>query len=101
VLRPSTNGLSDLHKWLPRLSELPRSPANATNTLPVLTNVQQVLELGLEGARLRPHPVRLIGIVTYPVPEQRSIYIDDGTGGILVVYTYTDNLPERFAGQVV
>jgi len=83
------------------LPDPPLSPLNATNMLPLLTNAQQVLDLGIEGARLHPHPVRLIGVVTYPVPNAKWIYVDDGTAGIFVVYTYTDNLPQRFAGQVV
>lgn len=83
------------------LEDPPRSPANVSNTLPVLTNVQQVLALGLDGARAHPHPVRLIGVVTHPLSGVRNVYVDDGTGGILVVYSYTDTLANRHPGQVV
>jgi signal transduction histidine kinase len=58
---------------------------------PVLTRVQQVLDLGVDGARLKPHPVRLRGVVTLVTWEfDDSVFIQDETGGILVT---TRSLP--------
>jgi signal transduction histidine kinase len=67
--------------------------------LDLLTNAQQVLDLGVEGARSAPHPVRLRAVVTYPVIRRPWFYVQDATAGILVVCT---NLPrEPVAGEQV
>lgn len=50
----------------------------------LLTNVQQVLALGLEGARTSAAPARLRGVVTYPNSKRVHFYVQDATGGILV-----------------
>lgn len=97
----SASSLADAMSELASLGDPPRSPANLTNTLPVLTNVQQVLALGLEGARAKPYPVRLVGTITCSTTGNRSLYIDDGTGGIEVVFSYTDRLPDRPPGLVL
>jgi hypothetical protein len=97
----TAESLSEALALFQNLGDPPHSPANVTNKLPVLTNIQQVLDLGLESVRLRPHPVRIIGVVTYAGPEPRGVYLDDGTGGIHVSYSFTDSLPNRHVGQVV
>jgi len=67
--------------------------------LELLTNAQQVLALGVEGARQAPHLVRLRAVVTFPVIRRPWFYVQDATGGILVVCT---NLPrEPVAGELV
>src|SRR5215470_9637741 len=81
---------------LTRAAEPP--PAGSTN-LPVLTTAQQVLELGLEVARVVPHPVRLQGLVTYPEPNAGMIYVQDGSAGVRVVYTNSNYQPA--SGQMV
>jgi len=73
--------------------------AQETGGLEILTNAQQVLALGIEGARQAPHPVRLHGVVTYPVIRRPWFYVQDATGGILVVCTNLSHLPA--AGQWV
>ena len=67
--------------------------------LDVLTNAQQVLDLGIEGARRAPHPVRLRAVVTYPAIRRPWFYAQDGTAGILVVCTNESRQPA--AGQLV
>ena len=68
--------------------------AQATNApsrpLPALfTNAQQVLALGLDGAKRSVHPVTLTGIVTLPLRNQPWVYVQDATAGMLVIYTNT------------
>ncbi len=75
------------------------SPAPEPGSLDVLTNAQQVLALGIDGARQSPHPVHLRGVVTYPVIRRPWFYMQDATAGILVVCTNLPNPP--LAGQVV
>ncbi len=53
--------------------------------LPLLTNAQQILALGVEGARHSPHPVKLNGVVTYTVFNGAWFYVQDETDGVLVV----------------
>jgi signal transduction histidine kinase len=67
--------------------------------LDLLTNAQQVLDLGIDGARRAPHPVRLQAVVTYPVIRRPLFYAQDATAGILVVCTNQSHLPS--AGQLV
>lgn len=95
------DSMAEALETLGTLSNPPQSPANATNTLPILTNVQQVLRLGLEGARRKQHPVRLFAVVTYVLANNRSLFVDDGTGGIEVVYGYTDRLADKQPGMLL
>jgi signal transduction histidine kinase len=67
--------------------------------LTVLTNAQQVLDLGIEGARRAPHPVHLRAVVTCPVRGRPWFYAQDATGGILVVCTNLLRPPS--AGELV
>jgi PAS domain S-box-containing protein len=101
ALLPPARSLEEARVRCQTLLDAPRSPANETNPLPTLTQVQQVLRLGVDGARTHPHPVRLVGLITYPRPGNRSIFVDDGTGGIEVAYGYTDRLPDRRPGVIV
>ena len=61
--------------------------SNPSAALTLLTNAGQVLDLGVEGARRNPHPVRLRGVVTYSVPGRNWLFVQDDTDGLLVVYT--------------
>ena len=56
----------------------------------VLTNAQQVLNLGIEKARSTPYPALITGVVTFPVPARTWAFIQDDTAGILVIYTNAD-----------
>jgi hypothetical protein len=67
--------------------------------LDLLTNARQVLDLGLEGARRAPHPVRLRAVVTYPTIRAAWFYAQDATGGILVICSNASLHPK--AGQLV
>ena len=67
--------------------------------LQVLTNAQQVLDLGIEGARRAPHPVQLRAVVTYAVIRRPWFYVQDATAGILVICTNESRQP--LAGQLV
>ncbi len=64
-----------------------------------LTNIQQVLALGVDGARTNRLPVAIEGVVTLPVPGGNWLYVQDQTAGGLVIHS--NSLPERFAGQKV
>jgi len=77
------------------------SPLAAQDDKPleVLTNAQQVLDLGVEGVARAPHPVRLRAVVTYPVIRRPWFYAQDSTAGILVVCTNEPRLPQ--AGELV
>ncbi len=55
--------------------------------LPLLTTVQQILDLGLDAPTRALFPVRLEGRVTYPDPHANMIYIQDSSAGIRVNYT--------------
>src|ERR1700733_3353126 len=67
--------------------------------LTLLTNAQQVLDLGIEGARSAPHPVRLRAVVTYPTIRAPWFYAQDATAGILVICSNLVRQPA--AGQLV
>ena len=57
----------------------------AKTALPVLTNAQQVLDLGLERARSRDIPVRLRGVMTYQaVNKPDYLCLEDDSAAILV-----------------
>jgi signal transduction histidine kinase len=67
--------------------------------LPVLTNVQQVLELGAVRARELRQPVRLRGTAALAAVKPPWAFLHDGTSCILV---YGSNAPENFAaGSVI
>jgi signal transduction histidine kinase len=57
---------------------------------PLVTSAREVLGLGLEAARQSAVPVRLQGLVTYPDPGARLVYVQDGSAGIRVLYTNAD-----------
>ena len=70
-------------------------------TAPVLTNIQQILDLGRGDVR-RPAPMvptQLRGVVTFSFEGTRSIFVQDATGGIQVNYTNSD--ARVVAGQLV
>jgi signal transduction histidine kinase len=67
--------------------------------LALLTNAQQVLDLGVDRARHSPHPVQLRGVVTYPVPGRNRFFVQDDTSGLLV--NYTNRIPAPLFGQQV
>jgi PAS domain S-box-containing protein len=75
----------------------------AEASLSVLTNAQQVIDLGMEGARLNPHPVKLRGVLTYVAFTHRNwIFVQDETAGLLVTYEKFEGLdPTPTAGQLV
>ena len=70
------------------------APAQDASLKPALTNVQQVLALGLDGARTSAAPVRLRGVVTYPNSQRIHFYLQDGTAGIVVSLSNTNLCPE-------
>src|SRR5437879_4858208 len=86
---------SDLARcaWLIAVALLVASPlltplSHAADASPVvLTNVQQVVDLGLETARHSTNLVLLRGVVTLPVAGASWAYVQDATAGILVTYT--------------
>jgi signal transduction histidine kinase len=77
----------------------PISPEQSELTMPPLSSAQQVLDLGLQGARHSVFPVRLQGLVTYPDPGANLIYVQDSSAGIRVIYTNADFQPAP--GQLV
>jgi len=78
-------------------AELSSPAAFTTNSLPLLTNLQQVLDLGLDGVRQRRHPVDVTGVVTQP--PGGTFWSRGGTTACLVVLT---NRPPGLAvGQQV
>jgi PAS domain S-box-containing protein len=78
-----------------QIATAPASPAIP----PQLTEIRAVLRLPMGQARLRI-PVRIKqGVVTLSVPENRLLFVQDKTGGILVE---TTDLPASFrAGELV
>ena len=60
----------------------------------LLTNAQQVLDLGIEGARQAHPPVRLRAVVTYATISAPWFYAQDATAGILVVCSNLSLLPK-------
>jgi PAS domain S-box-containing protein len=75
----------------------------AVGSLSLFTNAQQVIDLGMEGARLNPHPVKLRGVLTYvAVTHKNWIFVQDDTAGVLVTYEKFEGLdPNPTAGQLV
>lgn len=68
--------------------DVPELPRNVGAVLPTLTQVRQVIDLGMDGARKNPHPVKVRGVITLVVDSRNDwIYVQDATGGTLVVYT--------------
>jgi len=65
----------------------------------LLTNAQQVLNLGIENARRATNSAALRGVVTFAVPGLNGVFVQDATAGILVLYYDTDFRPEP--GQLV
>lgn len=66
----------------------PRSPGPALRTL---TQVRQLIDLGMAGARKNPHPVKIRGVITLVVDGRSQwIYVQDATAGTLVVYRTAD-----------
>src|SRR5260370_39407138 len=103
--RASGEGASLVHQ-LPRLlitvvlgAAVAPLAAQPTAPLALLTNAQQVLALGIPGARQAPHPVRLRGVVTWPVLRRPWFYVQDATAGILVVCTNSARRPS--GGQLL
>ncbi len=84
-----------------RFLEVPRSPAGASNNLPTLARVRDILDLGADGARLRPHPVRILGVATTHAVRGTSFFVHDGSGSIQAVATFTDQLPSDLIGHAV
>lgn len=77
-------------------AEVP-SGANASATL---TNVQQILDAGLEGARSSSQTARFRAVITYPSLDVRNrIYVQDDTAGVQVAAASLDFRPEP--GQFV
>ena len=71
----------------------------ADDSLPALTNVLQVLQLGTGGARQRPHPVDFEAVTTLPVAAQPTwIWVQEDTNAVIVVHT---NRFDRQPGQRV
>lgn len=62
--------------------------SSAAEATPLLfTNVQQILDLGIEKARQTSGSATTTGVVTYPLPDRMLAFIQDNTAGILVLYT--------------
>lgn len=91
----------DLAAAAKRFLDIPRSPANTSNSLPTLTRVRDILDLGADGSRLRPHPVRILGVATTHAVRGTSLFVHDGSGSIQAVATFTDQLPSDLIGHAV
>jgi signal transduction histidine kinase len=77
----------------------PVTGAVTSNSLPVLTNAQQVLDLSPFQARRLHQPVKLRGSVIFFAGRPASAFIQDNTACILV---YATNLPAEMAqGKIV
>jgi PAS domain S-box-containing protein len=76
----------------------PPSPKPTANSLPTLTQVEQIRKLSnLEADQ--NYPVRIKGVVTYSDPDPPVIFVQDATGGI---YIETHGQPFEFkAGHMV
>jgi PAS domain S-box-containing protein len=72
---------------------------SSIDAAPLLTNVQQVLDLGVEGARRSTQFVHVQGVVTYVAANRNWLFVQDGTAGLLVVFT--NHLAEPLFGQDV
>src|SRR5262249_5688881 len=66
------------------------SEARITPQTALLTNIQQVLDLGAYRARQFPHPVRITGTVMAYSPSGRG-FLHDGTTCILISLTNSQN----------
>src|SRR5689334_17903749 len=64
-----------------------RPVAAAEAHLPVLTNAQQVLDLGLEKVRRMSYPARVRGVVTLPTGGSTLAFVQDATAGIQISST--------------
>jgi PAS domain S-box-containing protein len=71
----------------------------ATEPSATLTNIQQVVELGLERAQVEHLPVQVEGVVTFLTRRNDEMFIHDATAGVVV--RHTNLLNNRFAGQRV
>jgi signal transduction histidine kinase len=60
----------------------------------ILTNVQQVIALGMEGARTSSAPARLRGVVTYTNSKREHFYFQDATAGIIIPLRDASLCPE-------
>ena len=75
-----------------------RLPAQAEESLPVLTRASQVRSLTSQEAQ-RQYPIRLQGVLTYYMPQLRLMFFQDSTAGI-----YVNNLeapPQAHTGDLV
>jgi hypothetical protein len=76
-----------LHLFIARTSRAAADDESA-RSLPLLTNIQQVLQLGREGARQHPHPVEFEAVTTVPVAGQpTSLWVQAETNAIFVAHT--------------
>src|SRR5258705_3057958 len=67
--------------------------------LPLLTNAQQILDLGPDVVRRSSYPAPLRGVVTFAVEGSPFAFVQDATAGIQVIYkSSATSLP---AGQLV
>src|SRR5262249_55721493 len=58
------------------------------DSLPVLTNILQVLQLGINEARQRPHRVDFEAVITEPTAAQATtLWVQDDTNAVLVLHT--------------
>jgi signal transduction histidine kinase len=64
-----------------------------------LTNVQQILALGVENTGVLAETAHLHGVITFPIEGLPRIWVQDATGGLLVGFTNSDFRPA--AGQLV
>src|SRR3954465_15041062 len=76
--------------WLPGTTPACVGAEVPENFSGVLTNAQQILDLGNERARNTPADVAISGVVTFPVPGRTWAFVQDATAGILVKYTNAD-----------
>ncbi|MBI5383582.1 MAG: HAMP domain-containing histidine kinase [Verrucomicrobia bacterium] len=92
--------------WLPVLALLawswsPLAAANASlSAAPLLTNAQQVLDLGLERSRAGNIPVRLRGVMTYQaVHRPEWFYLQDDSAAVLIIVS--NQPPAMVSGQLI
>jgi signal transduction histidine kinase len=65
----------------------------------LLTNAQQILDLGPEGARRSLYPARLRGVVTFVVEGSPFAFVQDATAGIQIACS--NSTTTLHAGQLV
>jgi len=75
------------------------SRAVADAPLPLLTNAQQILDLGPDAVRRSSYPARLRGVVTFAVEGSAFAFVQDTTAGIQVVCS--SSTTSLLAGQLV